>query len=383
MKTLRILKQTAAALLAAVLLAVSPSCGVLVMREADPETAPASDGLLSQSRSAAPAQEGGSSGPQLYTVEEDPEEEPVVTFAIAGDILLDRFIISDAARKAGQGQTYSFLKTVSGIYMNLENADVTIGFVSSAVQPANDTDPTHRTPGEALDTLSNAGYDVLNTLAWNDDGGTLAQYGISGLSIAEGGTNRLDITEKGITAALVAVGGEAYPIGSDAVNAQLGKAKEESDIVIVMADWDPGMTSGEQCAAAYYMGEAGADIIIGTGERIGAVDWMDRLDGTKTLVAYSLGNLLSTSRNYENLTGGIFSFTVEKKNGETAVRNVVLTPTFTHLERARKNVQVFSLSAYRDDLAGTHYISGLSAEGLVSYVRSIVPAAYLLPEYRR
>ena len=378
---LRILKQIAAALLSALILLAAPSCGFLEMREADPETAPVSDGLLSQSKR--PAEQGGATGLQLYTVPEDPKEEPVVTFAFAGDILIDTFIISDAARKAGEGQTYSFLRTVSGVYRNLENADVTVGFDSSAVHPKGDTDPTHRTPSEALGTLSDAGYDLLNTLGWKDDAGVLEQFGISGISTADGGENRFDLTQKGISAAILAVGGSVYPIGSEAVNGQIGRAAEECDIVIVMADWDPGMTSGEQCAAAYYMAEAGADVIVGTGSTIGAVDWLDKTDGTQTLVAYSLGNLLSTSDDSGSLTGGILSFAVDKRTGKAGVRDVVLTPTFTHMEARKREVQVFPLSSYRDDLAEVHFIKGLSAESLISYVRSIVPAVYLPAEYRR
>ena len=42
---------------------------------------------------------------------------------------------------------------------------MTVGFDSSAVHPKGDTDPTHRTPSEALGTLSDAGYDLLNYLS--------------------------------------------------------------------------------------------------------------------------------------------------------------------------------------------------------------------------
>ena len=375
------MKKRIAALLSVLLLLVSPSCGVLEMREAEPETMPVSGGLLEQARRGG---SGGtaSSGLQLYQLPEEPEEEPVLTFAFAGDILIDTFIISDAARKAGEGQNYSFLRTVSGVYRNLESADVTVGYDSSAVHPKGDTDPTHRTPAEAVETLANAGYDVLNTLGWKDEVGFLESCGVGGICTVEGGENRFTVSGHGITAAIVAVGGSAHPIGSEAVNGQIGEAAEECDLVIVMADWNEGMTSGEQCAAAYYMAEAGADVIIGTGYTVGAVDWLDKLDGSRTLVAYSLGNLLSTSAYYENLTGGILTFSADKRTGKVTVREPVLTPTFTHLEAGRREVQVFPLSSYRDELASSHFIAGLTAETLISYVRSVVPAVYLPNEYR-
>ena len=374
------MKRIAAVLTALLLL---PSCGFLEMREAMPETEPASDGLLSQARRSAEAEGERSPGLQLYTTPPEAEETPSITFAFAGDILIDTFIISDAARKAGEGQSYSFLRTVSGVYRMLETADVTVGYDSSAVHPKGDTDPTHRTPAEAIETLANAGYDLLNTLDWKDEGGLLEQYGVEDLSIAPGGTNAVVIQEEGITVSLLTVGGDAHPIGSEEVNRQIGDAAENSDLVIVMADWNPGMSSGEQCAAAYYMAEAGADVIIGTGDTVGAVDWLNKNDGSESLAVYSLGNLLSTSAYYENLTGGILTFTAERRSsGRVAVKDVVLTPTFTHMEKGRREVQVFPLFSYRDELAKIHYIGGLTADTIVSYVRSIVPAVYLPNDYR-
>ena len=374
------MKRIAAVLTVLLLL---PSCGFLEMREAMPETEPASDGLLSQARRSAEAEGERSPGLQLYTTPPEAEETPSITFAFAGDILIDTFIISDAARKAGEGQSYSFLRTVSGVYRMLETADVTVGYDSSAVHPKGDTDPTHRTPAEAIETLANAGYDLLNTLDWKDEGGLLEQYGVEDLSIAPGGTNAVVIQEEGITVSLLTVGGDAHPIGSEEVNRQIGDAAENSDLVIVMADWNPGMSSGEQCAAAYYMAEAGADVIIGTGDTVGAVDWLNKNDGSESLAVYSLGNLLSTSAYYENLTGGILTFTAERRSsGRVAVKDVVLTPTFTHMEKGRREVQVFPLFSYRDELAKIHYIGGLTADTIISYVRSIVPAVYLPNDYR-
>ena len=373
------MKRIAAVLTSLLLLS---SCGFLEMREAMPETEPASDGLLSQSRRSA-GEEEKSPGLQLYTTPPKEEETPSITFAFAGDILIDTFIITDAARKAGAGQSYGFLRTVSGVYRMLESADVTVGYDSSAVHPKGDTDPTHRTPAEAIETLASAGYDVLNTLDWNDENGLLSGYGVENLSTAEGGVNAVVIREDGIVVSLLTVGGSVHPIGSDDVNRQIGEAAEGSDRVIVMADWNEGMTSGEQCAAAYYMAEAGADVIIGTGNTVGAVDWLDKVDGSESLAVYSLGNLLSTSAYYENLTGGILTFTAERRSsGRVAVKDVVLTPTFTHMEKGRREVQVFPLSSYRDELAKVHYIGGLTADTIVSYVRSIVPAVYLPNDYR-
>ena len=201
------MKKRIAAVLLSLLTLFSASCGVLEMREADPEPLPVTDRLLEQARKPAEAEAGEQlPGLQLYTLPEEEAVEPVVTFAFAGDILIDTFIITDAARKAGEGQNYSFLRTFSGVYRNLEVADVTVGFDSSATHPKGDSDPTHRTPREALETLSAAGYDVLNTLAWQDEKGLIADCGMEGISTASGGTNAFSAEIKGVNPALRELG---------------------------------------------------------------------------------------------------------------------------------------------------------------------------------
>ena len=57
--------------------------------------------------------------------------------------------------------------------------------------------------------------------------------------------------------------------------------------------------------------EAGADIIVGNGDNIGKIEWIDTGDGTLTLAAYSLGNILSPADDAQSLYGGILNLSVE------------------------------------------------------------------------
>ena len=361
------------------------SCGIIEMREATfeyPETNNTAAGLLTPAARA--AEDGEERITEFVYTDEPAEEGPLpVTFTLAGDILVDTFIISDGARRAGEGQSYSFVRMLSGIYRDLSAADITAGFDTTAARPKNDNDLSHKIPEEMVAVLAEAGYDVLDTLAWDDPNGMLAHYGITSLSTsAEGDAGILLVEEKGLVCAFCAAGGEAFPIGDDATLANIAKAAEASELVIVLADWDEGMTHDEQCAAAYYMAEAGADVIVGTGDTVGPVDRLATLRGTSCLVAYSLGNILATGKNWDGLLGGIFTFTATPGENGYTVGDPILTPTVVHFSAAKQDYQIFPLSGYNDDLAALHGVSGFTAEGLKAYVRTVVPAEYLPKEYR-
>ena len=263
------------------------SCGIIEMRMAtldDPETNPSGSGLLTP---AARAVDDGEERITEFVFTDEPEEtgpEPV-TFTLAGDILVDTFIISDGARRAGEGQSYSFVRMLSGIYRDLSAADITAGFDTTAARPKNDSDKSHKIPEEMVAVLAEAGYDVLDTLAWDDPNGMLKNYGITSLSTSAKDGGILILEEKGLVCAICAAGGEAFPIGDEATLANIAKAAERAELVIVLADWEDGMTHDEQCAAAYYMAEAGADVVVGTGETVGPVDRLATLRGTSCLVA--------------------------------------------------------------------------------------------------
>ena len=361
------------------------SCGIIEMREATfeyPETNNTAAGLLTPAARA--AEDGEERITEFVYTEEPADEGPrPVTCTLAGDILVDTFIISDGARRAGEGQSYSFVRMLSGIYRDLSAADITAGFDTTAARPKNDNDLSHKIPEEMVAVLAEAGYDVLDTLAWDDPNGMLANYGITSLSTsAEGDAGILILEEKGLVCAVCAVGGEAFPIGDDATLANIAKAAEASELVIVLADWDEGMTHDEQCAAAYYMAEAGADVIVGTGDTVGPVDRLATMRGSSCLVAYSLGNILATGKNWEGLLGGIFTFTATPGESGYTVGDPILTPTVVHFSAAKQDYQIFPLSGYNDDLAALHGVSGFTAEGLKAYVRTVIPAEYLPKEYR-
>ena len=136
------------------------------------------------------------------------------------------------------------------------------------------------------------------------------------------------------------------------------------------------------------MAEAGADVILGHHSHIlQPVVWHDNADGSRTLVAYSLGNFISTQYYANNMIGGMLTFDVVMDDGgECILDNVVLRPTVTHYSLNRDGLQIYMLEDYTDALAQKHGTtlkanpSPFTLQWIYSHVRSVIDEAFL-PEY--
>ena len=159
-----------------------------------------------------------------------------------------------------------------------------------------------------------------------------------------------------------------------------------SDIVIVFVDWEENTAEMDKAAVMKKIAEAGADIIVGNGDNIGKIEWIDTGDGTLTLAAYSLGNILSTADDAQSLYGGILNLSVEYGDGSIELSNVSLIPTVTHYVASESEevsgYQVFTFDAYNDELAGSHAVSDITMDKLKNSVKSVVSEDFL-PDYLR
>ncbi len=159
-----------------------------------------------------------------------------------------------------------------------------------------------------------------------------------------------------------------------------------SDIVIVFVDWEENTAEKDKAAVMRKIAEAGADIIVGNGDNIGKIEWIDTGDGTLTLAAYSLGNILSTADDAQSLYGGILNLSVEYGDGSIELSNVSLIPTVTHYvaneSEEVSGYQVFTFDAYNDELAGSHAVSDITMDKLKNSVKSVVSEDFL-PDYLR
>ena len=139
-------------------------------------------------------------------------------------------------------------------------------------------------------------------------------------------------------------------------------ARTNADVVLVSLHWgteDSTVVNANQINTAKTFANLGADVIIGTGPHVlQKVDWIDRSDGGKTLVWYSIGNMLSSQIPTNNLTGGVASWRVAKPADKLEITDVVFYPTFMSYDwpvnnrnlLARHNLQLQPLKAATPNL---------------------------------
>ena len=116
------------------------------------------------------------------------------------------------------------------------------------------------------------------------------------------------------------------------------QAKQQADVVIVSAHWgteDSHVVNDQQKGFAKLLAGLGADVIIGTGPHVlQSVKWVKGRDGHRTLVWYSIGNMLHTQLALDERTGLIAGFELvrDKVGGPVRVENPTGVLTYMHYD---------------------------------------------------
>ncbi len=312
-------------------------------------------------------------------------------FAAMGDMLAHDSVVSQARNENG----YNFSQYFASIRNNYKDSDLV--FCNPETPAAGDSlgisgYPVFNAPTEFARDLRSGGCNVIN-LATNhifDKG----QAGIdqtrqvwdqqkplliSGANRLADEQNTISVTTKnGIKIAFVAFadfsnnsGYAAHSINfyhdKTLVERLMKAARDQADVVIVSAHWgteDSTAVNADQQAAARQFSDLGADVIIGTGPHVlQKVEWLTGANGHKSLVWYSIGNMLSSQLAIDELTGVIARFTIEKAaQGSITIGEIEATPTFMSYEwsptdkqasnlAARHNLQLAALRDAKDRIA--------------------------------
>jgi hypothetical protein len=116
----------------------------------------------------------------------------------------------------------------------------------------------------------------------------------------------------------------------------LRTARQNADVVLVSMHWgteDSNEVNSDQRHMVEQLASRGADIVIGTGPHVlQKAERVDRPDGKRMFVWYSLGNLLSAQLQLPQRIGGIASMKVAKQPSGVSVKDVAFTPTFMQYE---------------------------------------------------
>ncbi|MCA1030201.1 CapA family protein [Bacillus timonensis] len=285
-----------------------------------------------------------------------------VTFAAVGDILIHSTVYNDAKTSDGG---YNFKPMIAGVRDLMVNADVTFAnqeTINGGTEIGLSTYPTFNSPFEVADALQDAGVDIVS-IANNHtiDRGERAvlnatdYYNKIGMLYVGGYRNNEDkekirvINSKGIKLGFLAytygTNGIPVPKGKDylvnlidvnLIKADVEKAKKVSDVVIVSMHWGNEYQlypSDQQKNLAQELADAGVDVIIGHHPHVlQPMEWLERSNGGKTFVIYSLGNFLSGQMwDYKDIGGVLYlEFTKEinKDYSEISIGNPHFTPTY-------------------------------------------------------
>jgi poly-gamma-glutamate capsule biosynthesis protein CapA/YwtB (metallophosphatase superfamily) len=284
-----------------------------------------------------------------------------ITVAAIGDILIH----SPLFRDAYNGGNYDFNPMFQQVKPMLQAPDILTANQESmlgGVKLGLSGYPRFNSPHQVADALQANGIDIVSTANNHtlDRGekGILAEaaylngiglpYVGSFVNAADSKTLRI-IEKNGIKLAFLSytygTNGISVPRGKDylvnLINTErmaqeIERAKVQADVVIMNIHWGieyQRNPSKEQKELASFLANKGVDIIFGSHPHVlQPMEWIQRDDGRKTFVVYSLGNFLSAQTGQYKDIGGMASIDISlnKSGTESMVEltNPVFYPTY-------------------------------------------------------
>lgn len=303
--------------------------------EAVQETVPATESVQPQTEAITePVTEVQTETEETETEETESatETEPAakdpasVRIAAVGDIMFHTPQLDYAASGSG----HDFSESFALISPLIQRADFAIGNFETTSNEDYDwfSYPQFNTPPQAIDAIRDAGFDALSTA----NNHTLDTYqsgvvqtrrnimerGLIAFGTREEAGERIEMTEvNGIPIALLAytygfngleyvLSDEEYidmvnPLDPEAIREDIEQAKERgAELVIIYPHWGieySRTASEEQETLAHQMIDWGADLVLGSHPHVVQTqEWVQRDDGTRAYIIYSMGNFISGQR---------------------------------------------------------------------------------------
>lgn len=395
----------------------------------------------------------GGEQPPTSAIQLPTEEDTVVSLLACGDNLIHPSVYYYAMEcyaethqeqctyVATNDANYDFLPIYEHVADRMQAADIC--YINQETLSGGDGTkiygyPTFNSPEAVGRTLKELGVDVVNMAhnhmldAGNDSflihsDGFFRSLGMTplGYYVNQAATDTIPIVEsKGLKFAFLAYtystngitcnSGTYIPyLDESLVRKQVALAKQQADVVVVSAHWgdeDSYTPNAEQKRYAELFCSLGVDAVIGMHSHcIQPMQWMDRPDGKKMLLTYSLGNFVSGMQNGLNVLEGMLSFDVRKnaETGEITVENPVFNPLVLHyvkgqsvntqLDTGYRGFKLYDLKDYTAELAAQHgvvwyetnrghrttlYGGAFGIDSLYTTLQTIIPSEFLPSEYR-
>ncbi|MDE6775956.1 MAG: CapA family protein [Ruminococcus sp.] len=341
------------------------------------------------------------------TISTEPEEivptEPVsddkrVHIIAAGDNLIHYSVLNYAKELAEEDENYNFSPIYENVKYLIEDADIAIVNQETIISESNEIRGAEggallfNSPPEVADAVIDLGFDVFtmannHLLDFGEDALTESiqfwnqkaeenNLTVLGAYLSDEDAEDIRIREvNGVKVAFLAyaehINGFSFSYDSplrvimnheeDVIEEQIKKASEIADAVIVSAHWgneDTTLVSDDRKQLAEEMIDWGADVILGCHPHTAqTMEWIERDDGSKGFVFYSMGNFVCYQTDNFNLVGEMpdFDIVVDSVTGETRLENVGVIPNIIHYEHGDdKNLRVYPYSMYTPELAEKH-----------------------------
>lgn len=365
---------------------------------------------------------GNEPQPQVNTTSENTEASTearapkTLKMLSVGDNLIHNGIYEQAQARAG-GNGYDFSFAYKNVASAIKEADIATlnqeTVIAEGYKPS--SYPMFNSPKELGDEMVKIGFDVVNLATnhmldktikgliqamdyWDTKEGVVR----TGAYRNEEELNKVEFIEKdGIKIGLVGVTQHTngiklptdtavkiiYTDNEEAIKAKIEAAKKECDVVLVNAHWGEEYTNVPtdlQRNLAKKMADWGADVIIGHHPHvIQPVEWIEKDDGSRTLVAYSLGNFISQQNRAPRMIGGMLRYDLTKdfESGKVTISNVSFETIVTHFVNNKHDIQIYRLSQYNDTLAKAQASrlkqSDFSMKYINDYVNRVIDSEFL------
>ncbi|MBQ8623622.1 MAG: CapA family protein [Oscillospiraceae bacterium] len=352
------------------------------------------------------------------TTTAEPEPEFVsVRIVCAGDNLIHRSIYNQAKRRADKNDIdgYDFSYVYERVESYIKSADLAIlnqeTIVTDEFEPSDY--PRFCTPADLGSHMIEIGFDafslsnnhvldkdeagLLSTLNFWDSQENIIRYGaykdkedmenirtmvVNGITFAFLGymehTNGLSLADD-------AVAEITYLRETELIEAQIRKADEIADVVIVSPHFGTEISNElktNQINMAKMMIEWGADIVIGTqAHTVQTMEFIEREDGSRGFVYYCLGNFVSAQADPKALVGILGDLTVTKnlETNEINIENVKAIPIITQYGYNYSNIHIVPYAEYTQEMLEKHGADGFTKES-IDKVLSYIPEEYLSVE---
>lgn len=303
-----------------------------------------------------PASEGGRTNPSSLSSTKPAPVVHTVTFTAMGDMLAHEAVDVSARTASGYDFTPYFID-VKPLY---ESSDVTFCNPETLASGSAYTIsgyPQFNAPTEFARDLVAVGCDIFNYASNHvadkgqaaldaslDNWNSVKPLAITGANRSQAEQDTVAyFTKNGIKFAFLAFADfsnltlpHPYSVNlyhdTKLVEELMKEARANADVVLVSMHWgteDSTTVNDDQREASQRVADLGADVIIGTGPHVlQSTAELTRTDGKKTLVWYSIGNMLSVQMWVNELTGGVAKWTVTKRDDVVTISDPEFDATF-------------------------------------------------------